>query len=182
MNTAFQQYKKKYEPRPPNLKYKKNEDEVTQCEYCVWDGNGEFIEFSSLAVALSEMDGKEIPKPERLLWVVTSDIRCAHEHSEMAKKFTRKYLSHTNITGGEQAYSGGQLAFLKQADSEEHAIVLDGRSSRYMPRNQKELKEVAEAFAGTGYDVHSLGWDDEINEPSILYRSNTIEIIRKPGE
>jgi hypothetical protein len=182
MNSAFEQYRNKYELRLPNLKYQKNVDELTQCEYCIWDGSCEFVEFSSLAIALSDMDGKEIPKPVRLLWVVTSDVRCAHEHSELAKKFTRKYLSHTNITGGEQAHSGGQLAFLKHADSAVREIVLDGRSSRYMPRSSKELKEVAEAFASTGYDVHSLGWDDEINEPSIVYRSNTVEVIRKLGE
>jgi hypothetical protein len=182
MTSVFEQYKNSYEVRQANLWNKQNEDELTQCEYCVWDGSLEFVEFSGLAIALSDMDGKEIPKPERLLWVVTNDVRCAHEHSDSAKKFTRKYLSHTNITGGEKAYAGGQLAFLKPAESGMREIVLDGRSSRYMPRNREELKKVAEVFASTGYDVHSLGWDDEINEPSIKYRSNTVEIIRNPGE
>ena len=181
MTMTFEHYRTKNAPRQPDLRYQKNADELTQQSYCIWDGTAEFTQFSNLAVSIPHMDGKEIPKTERLLWVVASeDVRCAHEHSSSAKSgCTRGYLSHTNITGGKPAHSGGQLVFVKEDNVTIRAIFIDGRSSRYMPRSATEMKEIAQAFSSTGYDVYSLGWDDEINEPSIAYRSNNAYVIKQ---
>lgn len=178
----FKEYRGKYPAREPSLDNKKNDDELTELGcYCIWGDGKEFSEYSNLSVSIEEIEGKRIPVANTLLWVVTpSDVRCAHERSELAEeKCARKYLSHTNLTGGKRAHSGGQMAFLKnQENIEKHTIILDGGSSRYMPRDAHELQEIASCFAKTGYDVYNMGWNDDEGRPEYVFRSDQIEHIK----
>ena len=66
---------------------------------------------------------------------------------------------HTNLTGGGEAYLGGELWF-----SSESALYLSAGSGRYPPCNAAQLEEATEVFKSFGYDVTSLGWDDGADE------------------
>jgi hypothetical protein len=79
--------------------------------------------------------------------------------------FHRGYLSHTNLTGGAPAHSGGELWFTTAS-----SIVINGGSGRYPPRSPEELEAVAAAFKGVGFQVASMGWDEEINAPARYLR------------
>ena len=63
---------------------------------------------------------------------------------------------HTNLTGGKQAYVGGEMWF---ASGE--ALYLSGGSGRYPPTDARQLKETVQVFESLGYKVRSLGWDQD---------------------
>ena len=72
----------------------------------------------------------------------------------------RGSLTHTNLTGGADAHTGGELWFPNSI-----TVKINGGSSRYAPRNQDELLSVARAFKAAGFKAASLGWDKETNTP-----------------
>ena len=61
---------------------------------------------------------------------------------------------HTNLTGGGEAYLGGELWF-----TSESSLYLSGGSGRYPPRDATQLEEATDVFESFGYEVTSLGWD-----------------------
>ena len=65
-------------------------------------------------------------------------------------------FKHTNLTGGGEAYLGGELWF-----TSETSLYLSGGSGRYPPRDATQLEEATEVFRSFGYEVISLGWDHE---------------------
>ena len=69
---------------------------------------------------------------------------------------------HTNLTGGGEAYVGGELWF-----SSDTSIYLSGGSGRYPPRNELELEDIVRVFESYGYAVTSLGLNN------ITKRANT---------
>lgn len=95
------------------------------------------------------------------LWVVRStDVVHALEKCSFGSNLETGVIKHTNLTGGEAAYSGGELLFL-----EDGTIVVNGCSGRYGPRSPKELESVVAAFAQSGYQVWYMGFDEEANRP-----------------
>jgi hypothetical protein len=79
----------------------------------------------------------------------------------------RGRLSHTNLTGGGQAHSGGEMWFTDEA-----IIIMNGGSGRYPPRSADELDDVAKAFKATGYKIAHMGWDSETNKPARYLRGD----------
>ena len=63
---------------------------------------------------------------------------------------------HTNLTGGADAYIGGEVWF-----SDSSNLFLSGGSGRYRPLGERQLNDAAEVFESYGYIVKSLGWDIE---------------------
>lgn len=63
---------------------------------------------------------------------------------------------HTNLTGGKEAYLGGEMWFASDA-----ALYVSGGSGRYPPVDGSQLEEATQVFQSFGYAVTSLGWDDE---------------------
>ena len=63
---------------------------------------------------------------------------------------------HTNLTGGLDAYVGGEIWF-----SDSSNLFLSGGSGRYPPLDERQLNDAAEVFVSYGYIVNSLGWDIE---------------------
>ena len=61
---------------------------------------------------------------------------------------------HTNLTGGGQAYVGGELWF--RTDT---SLYVSGGSGRYFPCHEQQLEDAVEVFRSFGYGVISLGWD-----------------------
>ena len=61
---------------------------------------------------------------------------------------------HTNLTGGGEAYLGGEMWF--KSDT---ALWINGWSGRYPPESAAQLKKAVRVFKSFGYRVHSLGWN-----------------------
>jgi hypothetical protein len=102
----------------------------------------------------------------KYLWVVAADgVPIALERSEQSKALTRGSLAHTNLTGGADAHTAGELWF-----HDEDRVVINGGSSRYTPKDPAELMSVARSFKDAGYDVASMGWDDERGLPARMLR------------
>ena len=66
---------------------------------------------------------------------------------------------HSNLTGGGEAYLGGELWFTSAS-----SLYLSGGSGRYPPINPTQLEEATEVFESFGYEVYSLGWDYDMGE------------------
>ena len=96
------------------------------------------------------------------LWVVRKqDVVHASESCKFGKTLQSQEIKHTNLTGGEPAYSGGEIIV---ADA--GIVYLNGRSGRYGPGTREELHAVADAFVESGYGVWLMGWDEEANRPA----------------
>jgi hypothetical protein len=66
----------------------------------------------------------------------------------------RQLPKHTNLTGGREAYLGGEMWFTSQK-----SLCISGGSGRYPPTDEHQLQEAAEVFESFDYSVKSLGWD-----------------------
>lgn len=156
VNEAFEAYRETYPERPPSLAKLKYDDELHQ----ITSADG------LLELSLSPMTNVSLgpaprnpneAKDRKYLWVVAnSNLPVSLENGPNRAFLSRKYLSHTNLTGGGPAHSGGELWF--EAPT---SIVINGGSSRYTPRGLDEVKEVAGALKACGYEVAHMGWDDE---------------------
>ena len=62
---------------------------------------------------------------------------------------------HTNLTGGSEAYLGGEMWFTSEV-----SLYISGGSGRYPAADQLQLKEAVQVFESFDYEVVSLGWDD----------------------
>jgi hypothetical protein len=103
----------------------------------------------------------------KYLWVIAADdVPLALERNNTAK-LQRGYLSHTNLTGGADAHSGGELWFTGAS-----VLILNGGSGRYPPRSEAELEQVALAFKAMGYKVANIGWDSETDTPARYLRGD----------
>lgn len=66
---------------------------------------------------------------------------------------------HTNLSGGGQAYVGGQVWFESRA-----ALWVSGGSGRYPPIDGRQLEDAVGVFRHYGYETRSLGWDNATGE------------------
>ncbi|MEO5347489.1 MAG: hypothetical protein H7834_14095 [Magnetococcus sp. YQC-9] len=87
-----------------------------------------------------------LPRPEKNIWVVRKEDfalvleqKCDHNghvsstiQGEPILNEPRPWLSHTNLTGGEEAYCGGEM-WAVRCVSGEVELVLNGCSGRYPP-------------------------------------------------
>ena len=60
---------------------------------------------------------------------------------------------HTNLTGGREAYVGGELWFRSDG-----YLFVSGGSGRYPPLSERQLEDVVKVFEAFDYEVRSLGW------------------------
>ena len=74
-------------------------------------------------------------------------------------------LHHTNLTGGEDASIGGEVWF-----DELPRVYLSGSSGRYPPRQPGHLEDAERLFSAVGFEVFSLGWDQETDKPQRVWR------------
>lgn len=84
------------------------------------------------------------------------DVAYAAEVCDFSTGMIGGKLKHTNLTGGEPAFSGGELLILN-----DNTLVVSGDSGRYGPRSADEMLDVAIAFRNAGYTVYSTGYDEE---------------------
>jgi hypothetical protein len=99
---------------------------------------------------------------DRHLWVVRPDdvVHCQEQNAFGQNYVDGGVIKHTNLTGGREAHSAGELIFL-----DDLTIILTGRSGRYGPRSRQEMEAVEKAFRKSGYYVWSCGYDTEAGKP-----------------
>ena len=167
-------HRENFPAREPQLTRLRNKDELLQ----IGSDEGLF-EFSFPAPAdwiygeppLSDQDQSESQR-SKYLWVVASEtLPVALEIPSNGTALTRGSVSHTNLTGGAEAHTGGEMWYCNDS-----RIMINGGSSRYTPRNLDELISVAIAIkeaahkAGLKVEVAQLGFDGETNR---FHRSQT---------
>lgn len=109
---------------------------------------------------------KRGPHPNTYLWAITTDaVPFIMENAVVQPALQAGRIVHTNLTGGAEAHCAGELWF-----SANNAFWMSGGSSRYQARSKEELDAVTSAFVQCGFDVVSLGWDDDIDGPARVYR------------
>lgn len=101
------------------------------------------------------------PKNKQLWVVVSDDVLTAAEDCDFGACRGAGAVKHSNLTGGGSAYCGGELIFLDTC-----TIVINGCSGRYRLRNEKEYDDVIKAFKNSGYNVWSMGYDSDTNQPN----------------
>ena len=100
---------------------------------------------------------------DRYLWVI-NDEGLLFVKEILNDRLNSNLPKHTNLTGGLPAYAGGELWFRTEG-----ALFVSGGSTRYKP-NRSQLEDAVDVFRAFGFNVQSLGWDEDRDEPSRIYR------------
>ena len=141
VNEAFEMYKQTYSLRCPSLERKKFDDELVLIDESAGLLNISLAPMQKVPFAMAPKSMNE-GKDTKFLWVILlNDLPIALENGSNRQCLSRGYLSHTNLTGGAEAFAGGELWF--QSGS---AIVINGASSRYRPRELGELELVGKSL------------------------------------
>lgn len=101
--------------------------------------------------------GREDEPTNRYLWVI-DDSGIPYIREVKLPVLQNCVPKHTNLTAGGCAYIGGELWF-----GDYVSIYVSGGSGRYPPKNPQQLADAVEVFTSYGYEVTSLGWDDDHN-------------------
>ncbi|MQT58659.1 hypothetical protein GHO41_15080 [Pseudomonas sp. FSL R10-0399] len=161
----FDTYREAFTLQPPDLSRKRYDDELTNLTHlpCFSD----LLEASTpLPEASYATDVEQLPEEQKYLWVIGGDyVKIAQEYGDAGKNTQRERLSHSNFTGGKDAFAGGELWF-----SDSNYICINGGSSRYTPRSEQELETIVDSFRESGYVVQSAGWDNGTNAPARFRR------------
>ena len=97
------------------------------------------------------------------LWAVGRlDVPYALEDCAFGRSLPTGAVKHTNLTGGGDAHCAGEAWFL--ADDE---VVINGRSGRYGPKDEAQLRAAGLALKACGYKVAMIGFD-ETNVPAAV--------------
>lgn len=98
----------------------------------------------------------------RYLWALTvSDIPHAVEACAFGEKLISGEIKHSNLTGGSDAFAGGELWF-----RDDQTIIINFKSGRYglngLNAEEKKLAEdIINAFVLDNYAIAFTGWDLE---------------------
>lgn len=162
---AFAKYRKGHQPdqpmHPDARRYDGDVDQMSPADglRCWVDGPVE----SPGPVPLVKPEVPEQPNGRRL-WVVTIEhVLHALEACEFGAKREAGTAKHSNLTGGGRAFAGGELVFLNEA-----TIAITGSSGRYRLRGGEEMAAIERAFIESGYNVWSMGYNQDTNRPNIF--------------
>ena len=97
------------------------------------------------------------------LWVIDECGRVCIAQDPLPRLGDTK-LHHTNLTGGGKASIGGEIWV-----DELPRIYLSGSSGRYPPEHPEHLEDAERLFSVVGFEVESLGWDEEIDKPKRVW-------------
>lgn len=107
---------------------------------------------------LQPVNALDLPAPIKLWVVREADVVHADEICAFGAGLPDGKIKHSNLTGGEPAFSGGEFVTLNEG-----TLIVGGNSGRYGPRSANEMRDVAIAFRDAGYTVYSTGYDQEAN-------------------
>jgi hypothetical protein len=157
-DAAFAEFRANFPAKPCNMALVANDDELI--EMTPADGLQVWVDGSGTAtkgkVPLIQ------PRPQNAdLWVVRADeVVYAAERADFGKSLATGVIKHSNLTGGRDGHSGGELIMLEGG-----VIAVTGASGRYGPSTECEMRAVTEAFKKSGYGVWSYGFSDETATP-----------------
>jgi hypothetical protein len=154
----FKDHRISHSARPPDTRNIKYEDELRQIGK--EEGLFEFVSPPVIGIPVgkaptSRADVKKANETKHLWVVAQNGLPAALEYPAKKTALQGDRLTHTNLTGGEDAHTAGELWFY-----DENSILINGGSSRYKPRSPEELMSVARSFKAAGYRVASMGWDE----------------------
>lgn len=113
---------------------------------------------------LSQPPRSQSARGKLYLWVIAAnDVSFALESVPYGQILETGVIKHTNLTGGADAHSGGELWFLTES-----RLLLSAASGRYGPKSEQEMIDAALAFKNEGFEVASLGFDDDTGYPCQL--------------
>jgi hypothetical protein len=164
--STFGSYRSKYTLRSPELP-PANDDETRLL--APNDGVRQF-EDAPCSVGTEDVvpSTKNPHEEKRFLWVIReSDIPFIREHATVTPPLSSGRCKHTNLTGGADAYCGGEVWFVS-----DRCLILNGGSGRYPPKEPAELDTVVISFQQAGYGVWSMGWDDGVNRPARVLKGD----------
>lgn len=160
MRMDFAEFRKSYPLRAP--RYIRNLDEEKLLPSS--EGRMRFPEEVEGRVHLSDVPRSLSQRGNTYLWVVAAnEVPFALESVEFGKKLKNGEIKHPNLTGGGHAHCGGELWFI-----EERKLLLSASSGRYGPQSEQEMDDVALAFKNEGFEVASLGFDEDTGRPNTL--------------
>ena len=85
---------------------------------------------------------------EKYLWVIgTWGLRLIRENTRNEARVIKKYVCHTNLTGGLDAYQGGEIWFC-----EDNRIGINYFSDRYGATTREQWNAVIQHFKNVGYN------------------------------
>jgi len=113
-------------------------------------------------------DDKGIPSMEsKYLWALDKDgLKVVREDTKFKPAIKRKTVSHTNLTGGGNAYSAGEVWFIN-----DNTVYLNAGSAAYgenhkpNPISNYEYKKAIEAWELAGYKVIKVPIDERFLTP-----------------
>jgi hypothetical protein len=159
-SVAFNKLRSNLALRSPPPELIANVDQLKQMDFS--DGLEQWVDGAHPGPPTSPPPLLEKSSTEQTrLWVVRiEDVVHAREQCDFGDLLETGVIKHTNLTGGDAAFSGGELLFI-----DEKTIVINGCSGRYGPRNKNAMDMVEKAFVESGYGVWSMGYDEETNRP-----------------
>jgi hypothetical protein len=156
----FSAYFAHFEKRLPDLTRMQHRDELDD-----YSADPECFKLTPSPFTIHETgkpEGKDYEEKKHLWVIKDNEVPVMHEKGRVGKRLTRKKLSHTNLTGGKEAYAGGEFWCYN------NIIYINGGSSRYQPRNLIELDEIKLSLERAGFTVCCAGWEGNI--PSRSFR------------
>ena len=160
---AFDEYRRGREPQPMHSdaqRYQGDTDPMSPTDGLEnWRDGGDTND--TPAPAPPVLDGK--PEESRLWVVMDNDVLHAPELCDFGSAREAQCVKHSNLTGGQQAYAGGEFVFL-----DDKTVVLNGCSGRYRIRTLTEMSAIETAFRKSGYRIWSMGWNDDTNRPALF--------------
>ena len=148
---ALDDFRSRYDLRPPEFVH--HQREVVQLDLNSGLRLLEPAPAAGISVGTPPSSIADDPN-NRYLWVIDERGIPYIIESPIAA-IGHKPPKHTNLTGGGGAYLGGELWFTSHV-----AIYISGGSGRYPPIGGHQLEEAAGVFNAFGYNVTSLGWDE----------------------
>ncbi|UUQ67771.1 hypothetical protein NLK61_14425 [Pseudomonas fuscovaginae UPB0736] len=157
----FSTFRDVYPAREPAADKIKNDDELM----LIPESAGlQFFPTTLNDIRLSEPPRVYGARGNTYLWAIGLDkVPVAIESLEFGKMLKTPVIKHTNLTGGARAHCGGELWFVA-----EKSMLIGGSSGRYGPKSDQELVDAVASFKCEGFQVASMGFDEETGEPNTV--------------
>jgi hypothetical protein len=172
---AFQVFRDTYPPKQLDLSLLRSRDELLEVPaeqgLELWQDGPLVGDRAARASETPRLIDAQALEGRRLWAVRTSDVVSAEEHCVFASQLALNVIKHSNLTGGRDAHSAGEML---QVSSD--TIVLNGSSRRYGPRSEAEMDAVAVAFCRSGYNVWSMGWDTDAGRPAPFVGKTPVQV------